>query len=176
MRKTGLFGGTFNPIHNAHVLLAVRSFEAAKLDDMLIIPTYLTNLKDNSILIESEDRINMCRLAFSDMMYYHVSDMEIRRGRMSYTSETLFELNKKNDDVLYHIIMGADSYINLFKWKDYEYILENSVIIVSPRDGISYDDLKEFSKRYKGYDPVIMKKPVMALSSTLIRERISKGC
>ena len=96
--KIGLFGGTFNPVHSGHVNLVKNFKEKLNLDKVLVIPTATPPHKEAKELASSEDRIEMCKLAFGDLA--EVSDVEIRRGGKSYTVETLEELKKiyKNDD------------------------------------------------------------------------------
>lgn len=175
MKKIGILGGSFNPVHNAHIKLAVTACEQAGLDEMLIIPTYVTNLKDNSAMVSSEDRFRMCELAVQDISSFYVSDIEIKRQRTTYTCETVEELKRIDPDNEYYLIMGADAYLNLYKWRNYEYILNNAHIIVAPRDDADKDDLLEKSHEYCGFSPLILKEPIFKLSSTMIREMISAG-
>lgn len=175
MKRIGVLGGSFNPIHNAHVKLAETAFEYAELDEMIIIPTYITNLKDNSFMASAEDRLNMCSLAFSEMDNFYVSDLEVKRCRTSYTYETLEELKTSDSDAEFYLVMGADSYLNLYKWRNYEYILNNAHIIVAPRDDADQQDLIIKSHEYDGLSPLILKDPIFELSSTKIRNMINSG-
>lgn len=174
MKKIGILGGSFNPIHKAHVEIALKAIEIAKLDEFIIIPTYITNLKDNSILVSSEDRFNMCKLACQSHKELQVSDIEIKRHNVSYTSDTIKEL-LNSEEASYYLVMGADSYVNLSKWHNYEYILNNCTIVICPRGDEDYEGLLELSHTYDGYKPIIMKHSISNMSSTLIRKMIKNN-
>ena len=174
MKKIGILGGSFNPIHNAHVKLAKAAFDQVKLDEMLIIPTYITNLKDNSFMVSADQRLKMCKLAVMDIDNFYVSDIDIRRKKITYTCDTINEL-KTERDADYYLILGADAYLNLYKWMNYRYILDNAYMIVAPRDGIKSSTLIEKSKEYNGLGSVIMENEIEKLSSTLIRDMIKNG-
>ena len=95
MEKIGIFGGTFNPVHNGHVRLAKHYMEQLGLSRMLVIPTKTPPHKAAPDLADSADRLAMCRIAFEGMEGVTVSDMEIRREGKSFTVDTVHELKKE---------------------------------------------------------------------------------
>lgn len=173
MKNVGILGGSFNPIHIAHIKLAKLAIKEAKLDEVIIIPTFLTNLKDNSSLVSSQHRLKMCDLAVENENDIYVSDIDIKRNKITYTSDTIYEL-KQIENNNYFLIMGADSYKNLSLWHDYQYIVNSTKIIVARRDDISKSDILDIAKKNNFDLPIILSKPIQNLSSTIIRYNIKK--
>lgn len=171
-KKIGILGGSFNPIHKDHIELALLALKEAELDEILVIPTFITNLKNNSEMASSNDRLAMCKLASSKYENFKVSDIEIKRGTTTYTSDTLKELDKDND---YYLIMGADSYLNIDKWHESQYVLMNAKIIVAPRDDISFDEIENKSKELNSKPPIVLSQAIGDLSSSKIRSMIKNN-
>lgn len=174
--RHAIYGGSFNPIHNDHIKLALRFVEQFELDKVTLIPTNITPLKDNSDIADGLHRYNMCMLAAQDYDQLEVSDIELRRSGKSYTSETVAEL--KNDDDTLFLIVGADMYMTLDKWHDFEYIFDNTVILVAPRNELDYDSVEEkYSEYRERYNcrTLIAHQAVGELSSTIVREGIASG-
>ncbi len=130
--KIGLFGGTFNPVHNGHVNLVKNFKEKLNLDKVLVIPTATPPHKQAKNLASAEDRINMCKLAFGSMA--EVSDIEISRGGRSYTVETLEELKKiyKEDD--FYFLVGSDMLLSFKRWYRWEDILSMCTLCATDRN------------------------------------------
>ena len=172
--RRAIFGGSFNPIHNDHIRLAVGLADEFALDEVVLVPTYQTPLKDNSDIASGGHRLNMCRLAVGGHPRLSVSDIEIRRGGLSYTSDTIAQLRDGGELFL---IVGADMYVTLDRWHDFRYIFENAVILVAPRDELDYDSLKEKYEEYKVYGcrTLISRSPVGSLSSTAVRAAARGG-
>lgn len=173
--KRAIFGGSFNPIHNDHVKLALRFCEEFQLDRVTLIPTASTPLKDNSMIIDGKHRYQMCLLATQDHPQLEVSDIELKRGGISYTSDTLAAFCEGGDTLF--LIVGADMYITLDKWHAFRSIFEMATILVAPRDQTDYDSLKE---KYKDYQPygcrtLISREYVGPLSSTAVRSAVKAG-
>lgn len=174
--KHAIFGGSFNPVHNDHIALALGFVSRCALDLVTFIPTYATPLKDNSHIIPGEHRYNMCRLATQDYPVLEVSDIELRRGGMSYTADTVASL-LCDDDELY-LIVGADMYLTLDKWHDFQYIFDHTTILVAPRDESDYCSIKEkyieYQAKYRCRS-LISPDYVGPISSTAVREGIMSG-
>lgn len=171
MKKYGIFGGTFNPPHIAHSILGENLREQMDLDKMIFIPSGNPPLK---ISIPSYHRLAMARLAFSDNQYFEVSDIEIKDQEVkSYTVNTLSKLFQmyENDNVKLLLLIGADNFINLDKWKDPERLFEFAEVIVLNRpDNNINDHTSGFKDKVKFIDT-----PLLEISSSMIRERILKG-
>ena len=174
--RRAIYGGSFNPIHNDHVKLALRFAEQFELDRVTLIPTYSTPLKNNSHIIDGEHRFKMCMLAVQDYPVLEVSDIELRRKGESYTSDTIAGL--LNDDDSLYLIVGADMYMTLDQWHEFRYIFDHVTILVAPRGEEDYDALEEKYLDYKEkYDcrTLIAHEKIGELSSTMIREGIASG-
>lgn len=174
--RRAIYGGSFNPIHNDHVKLALQFAEQFELDKVTLIPTNITPLKDNSDIADGLHRYQMCLLATKDYPRLEVSDIELRREGESYTCDTIAALKNENDSLF--LIVGADMYMTLDWWRNFRYIFDNAVILVAPRDELDYDSLKEKSEEYKanyGCRTLISHQVIGELSSTKVREAISSG-
>ena len=167
-----LFGGAFNPIHIAHTLLAKRAMNEFSVDKVIFMPTYISPHKNTTKSVSYQHRMNMVRLATEDEDNFLVSDYESKIEGNSYSYLTLKHLKKDYPHDKLFLIVGADMYISLLKWKNPQIIFELCDIITCPRDEENYNSLLEYSKILENHSCVshIMKKPVMMLSSTIIRE------
>ena len=134
-KKIGIMGGTFNPIHFGHLLLAETAFHQFKLDEILIMPTKNPYYKKISNSVTEEDRVTMVELAIEDNQHFRLSKEELNREGTTYTVETLSHLTRKHPEYEYYFIMGADSLYHIESWKEPEKILNMAVIVVAGRAG-----------------------------------------
>lgn len=175
MSKIGILGGTFNPIHNGHILLGEYCRVQLNLDKLMLIPTYTPPHKSSNQLANEEHRIIMCNLATERYEYFDVSDIEIKRKGKSYTFETLNSLKEIYPKDELYLIVGADMFLTLDKWKNPESIFENATIIAVPRNESDKQDLNDYYenviKKLRA-QAVILENPVMQVSSTYIRDNI----
>lgn len=175
---TGVFGGTFNPIHFGHLLLAENIREEFGLDKILFIPSQIPPHKSLTNVIEAEARLDMVRIATRDNPWFEVSDIEMRRTGPSYTVDTLLALQDVYGPNQLNLIVGADSMVQIPTWRRFEEILKLSAIIVARRPETQEDTLDRAIMRLeKDYGAVIRKSRAVALnySSTEIRERVRSG-
>ena len=173
--KTGIFGGTFNPVNNGHIMLAEYCMENVGLDRIIMIPTAVPPHKISNDLASEDDRLNMCKLACRGKENFFVSDIEIKRQGKSYTYETLTQLKEIYPDDHLYTIMGADMFLTLNRWKNPEIIFEKSSIITIPRDEENKLELENFYNdvlKAMGASSIILPNPVMSVSSTFIRENL----
>lgn len=176
--RIGMFGGSFNPIHNGHIQLIRGIIDELSLDRLLVIPSFLPPHKLVKTPISPEDRIRMCQLSISDIPSAKVSDIEIKRGGKSYTYETLQELYSiyPNDDLF--LIMGADMFLSIETWKNPEIIFKLATICGVPRKGIGGRqellDREPFLKSL-GADTKVLGLTLPEISSTEIREAVKSG-
>ncbi len=178
MMNIALFGGSFNPVHNGHIALMQTMLREFSLDKIIIMPTYLTPLKDNSYMASAQDRFNMCQLAFENIPGVTVSDWEIKRTVKSYTIETLRYLKTLYPDDKIHLIMGADSFLQLPRWYEFNEIFSLAKVLTVSRNSDSDTILMETGEKYSadfGCEYAFIKEKVSDLSSTLIREKIANG-
>ena len=133
--RIGMLGGTFNPIHIGHLILAEELREKLKLDKIIFVPAYLPPHKDNSDIAPAKTRYGMIKLAIKTNRYFSVSDTEIKRDGRSYTIDTIKEFkNIYPKDELYFII-GSDLLKYLDAWKDLDEIIKMVRFIVATRPG-----------------------------------------
>ena len=173
--RTGIMGGTFNPIHFGHLLLAETAYQQFGLDEVLIMPTKNPYYKNLTNTATESDRVNMVRLAIEDNDHFRFSDVELERDGTTYTVETLRNLTQTHPDHRYFFIMGADSLYHIESWKEPEEIVKMAVILVAGRDGGSSSSLKsQIAYIMNKYDADIrlLESPVLEISSHDLRRRV----
>lgn len=142
--KIGILGGTFNPIHIGHLILAEEVREKLALDKLIFVPTYLPPHKDNSDIAEAPHRYRMISTAIKGNRYFSLSDIEIKRKTRSYTIDTLREFkNTYPQDELY-FITGSDLLNYLEDWKDLNEIISMVKFIVGTRPGYPLEKIPAF--------------------------------
>jgi nicotinate-nucleotide adenylyltransferase len=160
--RLGLLGGSFNPIHHGHLITAIRAAEAVKLDRVLFIPAAQSPLKDGEGLAPAADRWAMLRLALRGNRRFEATDLELRRGGVSYTVDTLRELKRKTRASLFWIL-GADAARLLPRWKSIDEVRRLARFIVVARPG---DRLPR--GKTGGH---CLRVPLVEISSSEIRDR-----
>ena len=165
--RIGIFGGSFNPIHNAHITIARYILNKLQLDKLIVIPVGKASHK-NFKMADPEIRLEMCKKAFETDEKITVSDIEIRSSKVSYTIDTLKKLISiyGGHNEFYEII-GEDSADNLDTWKNYKDILKLSKIVVFRR--------AEYKNIIQNKNILYLDTPLYEISSTMIREKIRKG-
>ncbi|MBQ6873197.1 MAG: nicotinate (nicotinamide) nucleotide adenylyltransferase [Clostridia bacterium] len=176
--KIGIFGGTFNPPHLAHLNIAEDFSRRLSFDKLIIIPTYQPPHKQAQSLADGEDRLEMCRLLF-DAENTEISDMEIRRQGKSYTYDTLCQLEEKYPEAELYLIIGSDMLLSFHKWYRYEDILRKCTLCVLTRENdIDNAHMKAYAIEALGLgegDIVFSSLEPTVLSSTRIREMVARG-
>lgn len=170
-------GGTFNPIHNGHLLLGEMAYEQFDLDKVLIMPAKNPYYKTISSNILEEDRVEMIRRAIADNPHFQFSDIELQREGMTYTVDTLEILTKKYPDVEFYFIMGADSLYHMETWRDCERILKLSKIVAASRDD-SYSAIDaQIEYINDKYDAEVLRlnSPNLEISSSYLRKQMKLG-
>lgn len=174
--KVGIMGGTFNPVHIGHLILAENAYEKFGLDKVLVMPSGIPPHKDTSTTILKKHRVAMVKLAIEDNPRFELSLMEINREGITYTYETLNWLTKENPDTEYYFILGADSLFSFEKWKNPDTICKYSTILVAPRVDLVTGELdKQVAYLKETYHAKIdyLDTPNMDISSEIIRENIA---
>ena len=145
--KIGLFGGSFDPIHNEHVNMALMAKEELQLDRLYIIPTKISPFKRTRKVTSARDRLAMLNLAFEDKDVV-ISEYELSKVGVSYTCETILQFRKFFPKDKLYFIMGGDSIASFKRWKNPEVITKNAEIAVIARGG-SYASLEKEEKDFK---------------------------
>ena len=165
--RLGLLGGSFNPVHHAHLVIAERAAEAARLDRVLLMPTAVSPLKARSGFASPRDRLAMVRAAARGNRRLEASDLEVRRGGVSYTVETLRELEKRHPGAELFVIVGADAAGLLSKWRAIDEVSRRATFLVAARPG---HRLPRGLPKHKGVEV-----PLLEISSTDLRDRVRRG-
>lgn len=176
MKKIGIIGGTFNPIHLAHLYIAYEAKCQLNLDKVIFMPAGSPPHKKNEDILEAPLRYKMVLEAIKKYEDFEISNYEIEKEGFSYTYETL-ENFKSKDNILY-FITGADCLINIEKWKNPDRIFKASKLVVFNRPGYDKESLKlQKNEIEKKYNTSINFLDIMDLeiSSTMIRDRIKDG-
>ena len=178
MKKVGIIGGTFNPIHIGHLIMAERAYEEFELDEILFIPAGISYFKDQSTRLDKKTRIALTGEAIGDNPHFALSTIECDRAGNSYTYETLEELKSKNPDTQYYLIIGADSLVQMELWQKPENILRDAIILVAKRQGPTtqefLDKMEDIKTKYNA-DIRVIPCTYIDISSTEIRERVKSG-
>lgn len=172
MSRVGIFGGTFNPPHSAHLRLLRFMRERYALDALYVVPCALPPHKELAGAVSAEDRLRMAELAFGKLA--EVLDLEVRRGGRSYTVETLRELSEPGRELM--LFVGGDMLLTFRQWRDYREILRLAKVRVFPREG-EEDALDAEIARLRaetGGDIERAELSALPLSSTQLRERLRK--
>lgn len=175
--RIGMFGGSFNPVHNGHVALARAFSEKLKIDRLLVIPTFVPPHKQHDASVTPNDRVEMCRLAFESLSYAEVSTTEIERGGASYTYLTLQTLHESYPQDELFLIMGADMFLSIQDWKKPEIIFALATVCGVPRNQNDTKALAAHAQTLNalGAKTEILDAHVMTVSSTELREKIKSG-
>ncbi len=175
MGKIGIMGGTFNPIHNGHLLLAQYALEENHLDEIWFIPTGCSYMKKEQGVLPGEERYHMVELAIMDNPRMRPIDIEIKRKGYTYTYETLAMLNLLYPEHQFYFIFGADCLFSIENWKCPQEIFDSCRIIAAVRSGASMEQLEakkvELVQKFRG-NIILMPFLQLEISSTLIRERV----
>ncbi len=142
--RIGILGGTFNPVHIGHLILAEEAREKLGLDKVIFVPAALPPHKDNLNIALAADRLKMLRLAVASNKYFTVSDIEIKRQGRSYTIDTLkvFQAKYPRDEL--YFIIGSDLLKYLGEWKDLKQILSMVKFVAATRPGYPLEDMPPY--------------------------------
>ncbi len=162
--KIGLYFGSFNPVHNGHLIIAQHVLNFSGADKVWMMVTPQNPLKNSNSLLNENDRYHLVQLALKDHPNIIANNQEFTLPRPSYTIDTLTYLSQKYPQHEFSVTMGSDSFSNIHRWKNYEQILKNYSIIIYQRPGF---EVNENNNRIE-----ILQAPLLDISSTFIRELI----
>ncbi len=168
METIGIFGGSFNPVHIGHMIVASYLTQWNFVDKVWLNLSPQNPFKDGDSLIPDIKRLAMLRIACQDVPDVQICDIELSMPRPSYTINTLRLLSKRYPKKKFKLVIGADNWNAFDKWRDHEEILDEFGVLVYPRPG------KQIQNRYvDGMD--VVNSPSIDISSTFIRNAIAKG-
>ena len=169
MGKVGIFGGTFDPIHNGHLITTQSVRELRNLDKIIFVPSFVSPHKPNIKSASPKHRLNMIKLAIEGVDFFDYSEYEIDKGGISYTVDTLQEFKKRYDEL--EFIIGYDNIFTFHTWNNPDEILELAKIIVLKRkSSIPRSFIDKFVKA-----ATFVQTRGIEISATDIRERVKKG-
>ena len=166
--KIGLYFGSFNPVHVAHLIIANHILNETDIEKIWFIISPQNPFKIESNLLNEYHRLHLVRLATEDDNRIKPSDIEFTLPKPSYTINTLVYLEEKFPEHEFAIIMGSDSFQNLHKWKNYEIVVKNYSIYVYQRPG--FDTVNHINAKLP-----LLEAPLLQLSATQIRKYIKEG-
>lgn len=142
--KIGLLGGTFNPVHIGHLILAEEVREKMGFDRIIFVPTFLPPHKENSNIAQAQERLKMLKLAIKGNGYFSASDAEIKRNGRSYTIDTIREFKGSYPKDELYFIIGSDLLKYLDEWKDLAEIIKMVKVIVATRPGFPLEEIPSY--------------------------------
>lgn len=171
-RRIGVFGGTFDPIHAAHLAIAQTALTQAALDEVLFMVSATPPHKRNQVHASAEDRLALVEAALADYgePRFRASRMELDREGPSYTVDTLRKLHETQPGASLFLILGADALADLPKWHDPEGILRAARLLVAPRPGVDPRNTPSLEGHYD-----LLHLPEVPTSSTEVRARVAEG-
>lgn len=167
--KVGILGGTFDPIHQGHLIAAEWTRQSQMLDEIWFMPAAMPPHKRLSGGADASDRLTMVKTAIANVPYFKVTEIEIKRGGKSYSYETILELKKRHPHVEFYFIIGADMVQYLPHWHQIEQLVTEITFIGLERAGVSinWGELPSVLQSAVKMSPM----PDVGISSSLIRER-----
>jgi len=175
MRKTGLYFGSFNPVHIGHIAIAGYMTEFTPMDEIWFVVSPQNPLKKKASLLDDYQRLHMVNLAIDKYDRMRASDIEFRLPVPSYTIDTLAHLNEKYPAHEFCLVMGEDNLFTLHKWKNAEELVKKCPIYVYPRPGARKPTSAFLETILSKASVQYVKAPLMDLSGTFIRNGIKKG-
>ncbi len=163
--KIGVFGGTFDPVHNGHINAFAETYIGMKLDKVIIVPTFISPFKKQAGSTDSH-RLNMLKLAVEDYDFAEIDTFEIDQQKVTYTFDTLKYLKGKYPDDELYFIIGTDHFISFDKWAHADKLHDLAKFVVLDRNDELYNVEAPFIK---------LSTNIVEISSTLIRERLKSN-
>ena len=189
MARTAIFGGSFNPVHLAHLLMADEMLERLHLHRVVFVPAAAPPHKPAAVLAPAEHRYEMVRLAVAGHRGFEVSDVELRRRGPSFTVDTVEEFARGGEDLF--LLLGSETFLDLLTWRQPRRIVELARLVVVPRTGSAFDPesaaaqkvLREIgAERFGGPDDpvspatvVVVHAASLPISSSDLRARAAAG-
>lgn len=167
--KTGIFSGSFNPVHIGHLALANWLCEFAGLDELWFVITPHNPLKDRSNLMDDRLRYELVKASIAGYPKFKASDFEFSLPQPTYTIDTLRALEKTYPDRQFHFIMGADNWASIKRWKESDQLISDYPILIYPRKGYEIQIPKDYL-HIRTVDA-----PLIEISSTFIRKALKEG-
>lgn len=178
MKRKGIFGGTFDPIHNGHLHIAYEALYKLGLDKVIFIPSGNPPHKTDKVVTDAKLRFTLVKQTIENEKKFEVSDYEIKKKNLSYTYETLKFFNSLQPETEWYFMTGVDCLMEIDTWKNVNHILKQCKFVVFNRPGYNKQDIENQKRKIEEkYDKkiIFLDIPILEISSTQIREKIKKG-
>lgn len=181
MKKIGIFGGTFDPIHKIHIEIAKAAMEQYSLEEVFVIPAKIPPNKLEEKITEDVHRYEMVKLACKEVKGLIPMDFELKRDRVSYTSETVSFFEKRYPEAELYLIVGGDSITYMEKWNRPELLFEKTHVLYAERSGDGEEEIKRHIEKVLNvlYDEPKISRVLFRetdVSATRIRKALASGC
>lgn len=173
-RRIGVLGGTFDPIHIGHLRPALEAAEQLALDEVRLVPCHLTSHRAQP-LRSSTLRSRLCQLAAAELPGFVVDERELRREQLSYTADTLADMQREWPAAKLFFLLGSDSFDSFHRWHRWEEILERAELVVMARPDTAYGEPARALLRRHGQRITLAQTSELHISSTAIRELLAAG-
>ncbi len=175
-RRIGILGGTFDPVHTGHLIIASEAMRQAELDEVVFVPAGRPPHKPNAVLSSNSARLEMLQIAIEQRPEFSISDVDLRRPGPNYSADLLDVFRTEHPAAQLFFIIGADSLRDFHTWREPHRIVEHACLIVAPRPGVTIDlaQAMERTPRLEGRVQVVSM-PLIEISSTEIRKRSRHG-
>lgn len=177
--RIGIIGGSFNPIHIAHLIIADRFCDQVALDRCIFVPAAQSPFKINDAnLASAEHRLAMVELAIAQHPRFSASDIEIKRGGVSYTIDTIRTIQAQNPEASVSLLIGSDQAIEFVRWRDWQSICREAQLCIVRRPFLLTPEMEQRISEnltVDGNAPLWITAPLLELSSTEIRQRVAAG-
>jgi nicotinate-nucleotide adenylyltransferase len=172
MSRVGIFGGTFDPIHNGHLQVAEDVRKNLAMEKILFVPSFLPPHKLDKEVTEAGLRFEMVSLALEEYPHFEISEFEFQKEGISYTVETLNALKRSNPDVELFLIMGVDQLLDMDSWREPEKIFQISNVVAMRRPGYRREEIESLD----WYSKILwVDVTPIEISSSMIRKKIQQG-
>ena len=172
--KTGLYFGSFNPVHIGHLAIANYIYEYSDLDEIWFVVSPHNPLKKKSSLLADHHRLRLVEIAIGNDERFRVSNIESKLPQPSYTIDTLTYLREKHPGHVFALIMGSDNLLTINKWKNASTLIDSCQIYVYPRVNRLKDPGSEVKSLIKAADISVVDAPLMDISGSFIRSAIQE--
>jgi nicotinate-nucleotide adenylyltransferase len=178
--RIGIYGGTFDPIHLGHLILAEQAREQARLDEVWFVPALRPPQKDSKTITRFDQRVEMLALALAGQPAFRIEELEKERDGPSYTVDTLIELRHRHPEHQFFLLLGGDALVDLHTWRNPQRIVEEAGLLVIARPGSRMVSASELRQRlglaHETPLPLeLVESPAIDLSSQDLRQRVAQG-
>ena len=168
--RIGIFGGSFNPVHKGHIIIADRFIKDFDLDLLYVIPNHISPFK-KELEVSGEDRAEMLKIAFEGNQKIVIGNMELKRGGTSYTCDTVADIKMLHEKSDLFLLIGDDHAESFVRWKNFRFILENATLVVAARGDKDVGDALKNIEKTVGVKAELLENQPFECSSSDFRAR-----